>query len=394
MPAVNRCYLDSYLSDLCVGLGRSTRAEALRAYCSKLAAKMSPNLYFWTDSNESTARSQAMHHFVANAQWSESALLERAWRNLRGQLSDRIRYLSLDCVGIRRGGSHCVGVARQYASHAGRHDNCQVAITLSLVLDDDVVPMNCGLYLPREWMEASSRLARVGVPADVCYATRSQLATSRLCELLNQGVPARTVIADECLGDDEAFRQALDAIGATYTVAVSASTQVRKDSSALLAVSDLACSLPHERIFLMGTKDRSGRMGIGKFAMVRVRPVEVAGNDNRWLIVRWDAGGRSPRSYALSSLPADASPRELVQSIRPHSDREEDASMLLERLNLPEYDGRSWRGFHHHVALAMATYAFLAASRCRDSQNRRVMEHSGLHHLLRDEHGTTALASH
>jgi len=173
------------------------------------------------DPLHASARHQALHHFVAKADWSDTEMLRRVARWVLPTMDlSTGSYWLVDDTGFPKKGRHSVGVARQYCGVLGKQDNCQVAVSVSLACEQASLPVAWRLYLPREWAEDAGRRRKAGVPEDVRFATKPQIALSQLQALLEAGEPHHCVVADAGYGVDSAFRQGLTAMGLSYVVGV------------------------------------------------------------------------------------------------------------------------------------------------------------------------------
>src|SRR5450759_2402030 len=122
---------------------------------------------------------QSMHHLVADSEWDDTALLAAVAREVVPVLSEAGQahcFWIIDDTGFRKYGKHSVGVARQYCGQLGKTDNCQVAVSLSLATVDGSVPLDYRLYLPQEWTEDKQRCKRAGVPKEIAFATKGEIA--------------------------------------------------------------------------------------------------------------------------------------------------------------------------------------------------------------------------
>ena len=202
---------EAYMDHLAVGLAHADRHAGLRGYCSglmlPLARKSVEPMAARMDPLHASARHQALHHFVAQAQWSDEQMLQRVAQWVVPRLDAALpAYWIIDDTGFPKKGKHSVGVARQYCGVLGKQDNCQVAVSISLANEQASLPVAYRLYLPQEWAQDLARRAKAQVPQDVGFATKAQLALQQLEGLLAQGAPRHCVLADAGYGVDSAFR--------------------------------------------------------------------------------------------------------------------------------------------------------------------------------------------
>jgi SRSO17 transposase len=296
----------------------------------------------------------------------------------------------IDDTGIPKKGSHAVGVSHQYCGVLGKSANCQVAVTVSLVNALLSVPVGFRLYLPEGWAQDSSRRQATGVPNEVKFQTKGALALAQIDELLSEEVPLAPVVADAGYGASTQFREALTERGLSYAVGIlpdtslwvaeelprspktrskSPSTRLRRNAERQPVLArDLAQRLPRRVWETVSWREGTKGMMRSRFARVRVRAAHRDPHHRRepeWLLVEWPSGEKEPSRYWLSTLPEDVILEDLVRLAKIRWRIERDFQELKDELGLDHYEGRGWRGFHHHGALCIAAYAFLMAERAR-----------------------------
>jgi SRSO17 transposase len=168
------------------------------------------------------------HHFVAKAPWEEGALLGAVRTFVLPKMEDAapVRAWIIDDTGIPKKGKHSVGVARQYCRELGKQDNCQVAVTLSVASDQASLPITFQLYLPESWACDRERRRKAGVPDEILFKTKPQIALDQLRQAMANGIPQGVVLADAGYGNDTAFRSGVSDLGLSYVVGVQGSTAV------------------------------------------------------------------------------------------------------------------------------------------------------------------------
>lgn len=395
---------DHYLKHLGEGLGHADRLAGLQGYCTGLMLPLSRKsvepMAARVDPLHASARHQALHHFVAKAEWSDAELLRRVaqWVVPKMDFSEGGWWI-IDDTGFPKKGKHSVGVARQYCAQLGKQDNCQVAVSVSLACDQGSLPVAWQLYLPEEWAADAERRAKAGVPATVEFATKTQIALAQLRTLLAEGAPCYPVLADACYGVDTTFRQALTDMGLSYVVGVTSAVVVwprgvvplppkpysgkgrppvmprRTAKRQPVNVKALSLSLPPDAYQFIHWREGTNEVLSNRFAAVRVR--HAGGNAGKarlrpeqWLLIEWPPGEHEPSKYYLSTLPEDVPIEVLVRVAHQRWRIERDYQDLKQDFGLGHYEGRGWRGFHHHASLSIAAYGFLMAE-------RRIAEQSG-----------------
>ena len=390
--------LRSYVEALTGTLGHADRATPFRSYCTGLllpgARKSVEPMAARVEPGRVQAAHQSLHHFVAKADWSDNALLSAVRDHVLPIIErrGRIRGWMIDDTGIPKKGIHSVGVARQYCGQLGKQVSCQVAVTLSLAADHASLPIAHRLYLPQTWACDPARRARAGVPDDVAFQTKPQIALAQISAAVAAGVPTATVLTDAGYGIDTAFRDGITELGLTYVVGIQSHTSlwppgieplppkpwsgrgrptslIRRDAEhAPMAAKALAASLPKRAWRRLTWREGSNATLAGRFAAIRVRPAHRDYNrpiprPEEWLLVEWPKGEPEPTKYWLSTLPPTTTRRALVDQAKLRWRIERDYQDLKQELGLGHYEGRGWRGFHHHATLCIAAYGFLIAER-------------------------------
>lgn len=395
MNAADR--FDHYLDHLSKGLGHTDRHAGLRGYCTGLMLPLSRKsvepMAARVDPMHASARHQALHHFVAKAEWSDTEMLRRVaqWVVPKMDFSQGGWWI-IDDTGFPKKGKHSVGVSRQYCGMLGKQDNCQVAVSISLASSQASLPVAWQLYLPEDWASDTERRAKTGVPQEVRFATKPQIALQQLSALLAAGAPSYCVLADAGYGVDNTFRQALSDMGLRYTVGITSAIVVwppgvqplspkpysgtgrppvvpmRTATLQPMSVKALAMSLPEQAFQTITWREGSNAPLRERFAAVRVR--HAGGNAGKarlrpeqWLLIEWPVNDAQPSKYFLSTLPEDTSIYELVSVAHQRWRIERDYQDLKQDFGLSHYEGRGWRGFHHHAVLSIAAYGFLVAER-------------------------------
>lgn len=390
---------ERYLTHLSEGLGHADRHAGLCGYCTGLMLPLSRKsvepMAARMDPLHASAKHQSLHHFVAKSEWSDEQVLRRVaqWVVPHMDMSAGGFWI-IDDTGFPKKGSHSVGVARQYCGVLGKQDNCQVAVSVSLACEEGSLPVAWRLYLPRSWAEDVNRRQKAGVPQDVEFATKPQIALQQLRRLLDEGAPRHCVLADAGYGIDYGFRQNLSEMEMPYMVGITSVVAVwqpgveplppkryggtgrpaviprRTAARQPVSVRELALGLPGSVWQNISWREGTNAHLSSRFAAVRVRC--AGGNAGRarllpeqWLLVEWPAGQAEPEKYYLSTLPDTTALNELVRVAHMRWRIERDYQDLKQDLGLGHYEGRGWRGFHHHASLSIAAYGFLMAQRLK-----------------------------
>ena len=390
-----------YIAHLSEGLGHADRHAGLSGYCTGLMLPLSRKsvepMAARADPLHASARHQALHHFVAKSEWSDSTVLARVRDWVMPALGlDSGRYWIIDDTGFAKKGKHSVGVARQYCGQLGKQDNCQVAVSLSLASVRGSLPIAYQLYLPKDWASDAARRETAEVPKDIAFATKPEIALTQIRQAINQGVPMGVVLADAGYGDETAFRDGITALGMLYAVGIRPGTTVWAPGTAPLPPkawsgrgirpTKLRLEPGNEPITLKALamalspqawRNVTWREGInselsGRFTALRVRPAhrDYLGTEMRpeeWLLIKWPNGDDEPAKYFLCTAPQEATLEQMVFVTKMRWRIERDYQDLKQEFGLGHYEGRGRRGFHHHATLSIAAYGFLMAQRLKTS---------------------------
>lgn len=387
-----------YVEDLIQVIGHADRAEPLRAYCTgmllPLERKSVEPMAAATAPAQVSAKHQSLLHFVGKAPWSDEAVMAKV-RDLVLPALERsgpIRAWIIDDTGFPKKGKHSVGVGRQYCGQLGKQDNCQVAVTLSIANDAASLPIAHRLYLPEAWANDRARRKKAGVPEEIVFKTKPEIALDQVKAAHAADVPQGVVLADAGYGTDTRFRTGVTALGLGYVMGVQGTISVwrpgeaplgpkcwsgrgkppsrlrRDDKHRPISAKDLAFSLPARAWKTITWREGTNSPLSSRFAALRVRPAHrdhklLSPHPVEWLVIEWPKGEEGPTKYWLSTLPDTMALRALVDLAKLRWRIERDYQDLKQEIGLGHYEGRGWRGFHHHATLSIAAYGFLISER-------------------------------
>lgn len=383
--------LGEYLDYLTDGMGRPERRRALAWYLTglllegerKTVVSMAGRLV--DDETEVEAMRQRLQQCVTISDWADVEIRRRVALKFEEEIEPEA--FVFDDTGFPKKGEHSVGVQRQYSGTLGRTDNCQVATSLHVATDDASACIGMQLYLPEEWASDIRRRRAVGVPEEIVFQKKWQIAISLLDEALSWEIEPRLSLADAAFGDSTEFRDALIERNCPYLVGISGDhtawppgsnprlpsrnpgpgrprTQYRDGNRKPRAIVDIGKTLDYRAYTCV---DGKGETKTGHFAFARVQLAErrTKGrppSDEQWLICEHRPGNDEYKFY-VSNLPATITKRELARLVKLRWRVERDYQELKGEIGLDHFEGRTWRGFHHHVTLCVAAHAFLALQR-------------------------------
>ena len=374
LPPVLGGHWQAYLDALTGVLGRPERQAGLRAYCTGLLLpgerKSIEPIAARLGAERQSARHQALHHFVTQARWSDEALLDAVAGQVLPLLERHgpITAWILDDTGIPKRGEHSVGVAVQYCGVQRQTTNCQVAVSLSLANAHASLPVAFRLYLPEAWATDRARRGAVYVPLGVRFQTKHEIALDQIRAALAKGLPRGVVLADGAYGTAFEVRHTLRELGLTYAVGVDSRLLVRPPGHPVaLTTKELATWRRTTAFRTVAWREGESGGRQGRFAALRVTatPRHRPADAEEWLLIEWPLAEPEPSRYWLSTLPPDTPLEALVATAKGRWRIERDYQDLKQQVGLDRFEGRSWRGFHHHAALCIAAYGFLIQERCR-----------------------------
>ena len=386
--------LREYLDGMVEGMGRKERKAAMRNYVVGLLLdgerkSVEPMAARLVDSPKQVgAMRQRLLDCVGKADWAESEVLRRLALKLEHELPG-IEALVVDDTGFPKKGDLSVGVSRQYSGTLGRTDNCQVATSLHLAGEQGSGCIAFTVYLPESWTDDRERCRVAGVPDEIEFRRKWEISLAQIDEALKWGVRRHIVLADAGYGDCSEFREGLRERGLNYGVGIQSTLLVWPPQSRPAQPKrkpgqigrpptryedarypPVAVGVLSRQLEYRGVSWREGTRGMqrSRFAAVRVRTAHhhskgAAPSEEQWLLCEWPDGDDGPTKHWLSTLPATTSLRALVRTCKLRWRVERDYQDLKGELGLDHYEGRSWRGFHHHAALCALAHGFLALRR-------------------------------
>jgi SRSO17 transposase len=360
------------LQEIAGVMGHAARVAPMRAYCSGLLLdcerKSAEPIAAATAPGGTSAQHQSLLHFLAKGEWSDAKVLGKVRDLVLPQVERHgaIEAWIVDDTSFPKCGAHSVGVSHQYCGQLGQQANCQVAVSLSVANHAASLPVAYRLYLPESWASDEARRKKVGVPEEIAFQTKPKIALQQIEWACAAGLPRGVVLMDCAYGSDLSLRRRLTALDLVYAVGVWARTLVRRGDDEPVTAADLAKSLPKRAWRTIGWRDGTNARLVSRFARVRVRAAGEGTTEEEpeeWLIIEWPKGEKEPTKFWLSTLAEDISFERMIDIVMMRWRIERDYQELKQEVGLGHFEGRSWRGFHHHATMCIAAYGFLVAER-------------------------------
>jgi SRSO17 transposase len=394
------------MDGLATAAGHQDRHEPLRNYCKGLLLpgerKSIEPMAARLDPEDTQPMRQSLHHLVAKAPWSDAVVLEQVRNHVLSTVQKQGPVVAwiVDDTGFPKKGKHSVGVTRQYCGQVGKQENCRVAVSLSVATWSSSLPIAYRLYLPKEWAEDTERREKAEVPEEIEFQTKPEIALDQIRAAVAAQVARGVILADAAYGINTEFREGLTELELQYVVGVQSSLTVwepgqqplpakprgktgrpprllqRTTDHHPVSVKQLALSLPSRAFQEISWREGTDRKLRSRFAAVRVRPAhrdyeKAEPRAEEWVLIEWPRKESEPTKYWLSTLPLNTPLKALVKTAKHRWIIERDYQELKQELGLGHFEGRNWRGFHHHATLCIAAYGFLVAERNRFSPSAR-----------------------
>ncbi len=387
-----------YLEALVGVIGHADRAAPLRDYCLGLLLpierKSVEPLAAVTAPSRASAQHQSLLHLVSNGPWSDDRVLAKVQDLVLPSIERQgpIEAWIVDDTSFPKQGRHSVGVQRQYCGQLGKQENCQVAVSLSIANHHASLPIAYRLYLPEDWAQDGERRRKAKVPETIGFQTKPEIALEQIRSACASGVPRGAVLVDAAYGNDTRFRSGISELDLAYVAGILPNTSLwapemaplppatssgrgrpakrlrRDEEHRPVSAKALALTLAAEAWQEIRWREGSNDWLASRFARLRVC---AAHRDYRlsepraeeWLLVEWPQDEAEPTKYWLSTLAEDFSFEQLVDLTKLRWRIERDYRELKQEVGLGHYEGRGWRGFHHHASLCIAAYGFLVSEK-------------------------------
>jgi len=357
--------LADYLSSFDGYFVRSEGRESMERYSTGLLSDIPRKNGETIEDGVPGTNNQRLQSLLTGIQWNHYGANQERVEQMRNHVYLGDGVLIHDDTGLPKQGEHSVGVARQYCPELGKVANCQIVVTCHYADMAASWPVNARLYLPSEWTDDPQRMAEAGVPEDIEFQTKPEIALSLLDEANTIGVPHEAVVTDSSYGGDDPYLSGLEEREEHYVSAVPRNfTVILGDDPK--ADSQRADAVIHQfpRSKWRTIRWREGTKGWLSKKFIAVRAYRTLDGERKtlgWLIGERPGYGQTGKwKYYFSNFPVGTPLEKLVDYAhrRWHIDRfYEDAK---NELGMGDYQGRKWIGFHRHIIIVMITYSFLA----------------------------------
>ncbi|HSM87897.1 MAG TPA: IS701 family transposase [Candidatus Limnocylindrales bacterium] len=366
-------YLGRYLSTLLSSLGRSERRVAIARYVEGLLLP-GRRKFIRPLAERLNVDPQSLQQAVAHSPWDD----QQVWSTIRCQVIPLLEPLHFSVLHERawiRQGESSVGVSNQRCGANGKKARCQVSI--EVLLSDGVIaaPAAGRLYLPETWTADNSRREVADIPDHVSFASKPALAIELLKEISRDGLNPGVVLADSVYGNDQDFRSALIRLGLEFFAEIDPAANMAWDFNATSPrdISGMQPGpFPLESIIqsIDGSEWKHCTWvtadGMPRHTRLAIREVfldstyRIQGQLQKlWLIADWPADHAKPYRVFIGHFHKRPSEIKCLRLSRHRAGLDHYQRCFEGDLDLTCYQGRSWKGFHHHLVLSAAAYLFV-----------------------------------
>lgn len=382
-------YFREFLTPLIAGLGRSERRVAATRYVEGLLIP-GQRKSIGPMAERLGVDAQGLQQLVTDSPWSDEAM----WTAIRREIIPHLEPVEawvVDETGWLKQGSHSVGVSHQYCGAVGKSANCQVSVEVVVSDGEVAAPIGGRLYLPESWTQDRARCAQAEVPEEIEFATKPQLTLPILRQARHDGVPPAPVLGDGVYGNNSEFREGVRRLDMEFFLQVDghllkgwdhevprAMKRVRRhlaeDVPAAQTLAELTRAIPEAQWRNCSWVTAGGETRKTRLAW---RPVFLQHNLRRaggelekvWLVVDWPKGDAEPYHYYVAHFHRPPTKARCLKLSRSRWQVEQYFQRSKDDLGLDHFEGRSWRGFHHHLVLSAIAYLFILTMYLRRKKN-------------------------
>ncbi len=349
---------------ICARIGpyfaRSETRERVKAYLKGLLSPIERKNGWQLAEEAGYSTPYAMQYLLDRAVWESDEVRDVGLAYVREMIGNANGVYVLDETGFLKKGKKSVGVQRQYSGTAGRVENCQIGVFLAYATEMGSTFVDRALYLPKSWTSDRDRCREAGIPEEVTFATKPQLAARMLFHALDAGLCARWAVGDSVYGNNRPLRTSLEERCQAYALCVKCSEKGKVQGEAK-RVDRIAASIEADQWQRLSAGDGSKGPRLFDWAYVELDKPEKEGWQ-RYLVVRrsLDNGEKSADLvYVLVFAPIGTTLEEMVKAIGMRWTVEQCFEEGKGEVGLDEYEVRSWQGWHRHITLSMLAHAFL-----------------------------------
>jgi SRSO17 transposase len=310
----------------------------------------------------------AMQHLLGRASWDVVGVREETRRYVREGLGPEIRARIVDESGFLKKGEKSAGVARQYSGTAGRVENCQIGVFLAYATASECAYVDAQLYLPEVWTKDRARCRAAGIPKDVVFQTKPQLAQRMLERAHAADGPVQWVLGDEVYGRSRELRQWLEEQRQGYVLAIACNLRVRlagRKPRETRWVDEVVAGLPADAWQCLSAGEGSKGPRLYDWAWVEAESSDLPEGWKRFLLARRSLEDAEEIAYYFGFAPVALTLPEAAEAAGLRWNIESGFEQAKQEVGLDEYEVRQWEGWSRFITLGLLAHAFLAVQRAR-----------------------------
>jgi SRSO17 transposase len=344
---------------------RSEPRQRVRAYLAGLLGPVERKNGWQLAELAGEATPTGMQRVLSGSHWDADAVRDDLRTYVVEHLGDPGAVLVIDETGFLKKGTKSVGVKRQYSGTAGRIENCQIGVFLVYASQHGRTFLDRELYLPQEWVDDAERRLEAGVPTDLTFQTKPELAQQMLARALAAAVPVAWVTGDEVYGGARRLRLWLEAEQQPFVLAIKRSEPlwVLTERGPLeWSAADIAATVAPADWTCLSAGDGAKGPRLYDWTRVAIRPLRERGWEH-WLLVRRSLSDPEDLAYYVCYAPAGTSLEELVRVAGTRWAIEACIEEAKGEVGLDQYEVRKWGGWYRHITLALFAHAMLTVIR-------------------------------
>lgn len=310
----------------------------------------------------------AMQHLLGRSSWDVEGVREETRRYVREGLGAEIRARIVDESGFLKKGEKSAGVARQYSGTAGRVENCQIGVFLAYATASECAYVDAQLYLPKDWTKDRARCRAAGIPKNVAFQTKPQLAQRMLERAHAVDGPVQWVLGDEVYGRSRELRRWLEEQRQGYVLAIACNLRVRlpgRKPREARWVDEVVAGLPADAWQCLSAGEGSKGPRLYDWAWVEAESSDLPEGWKRFLLARRSLEDAEEIAYYFGFAPVALTLPEAAEAAGLRWNIESGFEQAKQEVGLDEYEVRQWEGWSRFMTLGLLAHAFLAVQRAR-----------------------------
>lgn len=312
-----------------------------------------------------------VQHLLGRAEWSADKVRDDLFDYVDHNLGEPDAVMVVDETGFLKKGDHSVGVQRQYSGTAGRIENCQIGVFLAYASSKGRTFIDRELYLPKQWAESKERRNQAGVPTQVRFSTKPQLAQKMIGRAVESEIAFKWITGDEVYGNDRSLRVWMEQQGLFYVMALASNQHVWLGFKQV-RIDQIIKQITESQWQVVSAGDGSKGPRLYEWALVGLLSVMI--ENQRWLLLRRSLSNPKEMAYYVVYGPPETKIEEMVKVAGSRWAIEESFESAKGEVGLDQYEVRSWQGWYRHITLAMIAHGYLTAMRAETEGDKGMSE--------------------